>query len=348
MSSKPFWTPLATSLLAGALVVGSGTPLPAHVAVETLNPVGGLPPNIVGQMREAAAFVETADGRFLVFDRRAQAVFGVDAKKTVAKKLITIGPSDGEILRPLAFVVGNERTFFVLDQPGNNERVQQFFDDGTAIARFRRFPSAGEPLRLNADAMLSTGFGPMAAIGKNLLTQIPDGKALMSEVTMTGQITRRIGELRPTGHEGDAPLHRALNSGLPLVAPDGSLYFVFTAGVPMFRKYSADGQFLYERHIEGPEMDAAIQSLPNAWPTRSLGGLEFPIVDSTVRTAAIAPSGELWISLGVPFTYVYDADGNKTRTIIFRGAGIIAPNNFFFARGGSVLVTPGCYEYEAR
>lgn len=345
MCSKPFWTPLATSLLAGAIIVGSGVPLPARIAAETLNPIGGLPPNIVGQVREPAAFIETGDGRFLVFDRRAQTVSAVDAKKATIKKLISIGPSDGEILRPLTFVVGDERTFFVVDQPGSNERVQQFYDDGTPLAVFRRFPSPGEPLRLNADAMLSTGFGPMTAIGRNLLTQIPDGAALMSEITMTGQVTRRIGTLRRTGHESDAPLHRALNAGIPLVSPDGSLYFVFSTGVPMFRKYSAAGEFLYERHIEGPEVDATIQALPNAWPMRRVGALEFPLVDSTVRAAAIAPNGDLWISLGVPFTYVYDTGGNKTRTIVFRGAGAMAPNYFFFAKGGRLLVTPGCYEY---
>jgi hypothetical protein len=46
------------------------------------------------------------------------------------------------------------------------------------------------------------------------------------------------------------------------------------------------------------------------------------------------------------FTVVYDAGGNKPRTVQFRGAGIIAPGRFFFVKGGRMLVAPGCYEFQ--
>lgn len=311
-----------------------------------LSPVGGLPPQLVGQLREPAAFVETADGRYLVFDRRAQAVFSVDARKTTLTKLIPIGPSDGEILQPEAFVLAPDRTFSVLDNPGNYQRVQTFYDNGTALSVFRRWPSPTDAPRLNVDTAILTGLGPIATTaGRDVLAQVPDGTALLSRFSADGRITQRIDQLRATGHERDTGLHQALNAGLPLVAPDGSLYFIFTTGVPMYRKYSAAGALLFERHIEGPELDGTIQSLPTAWPTRRVGGREFPIVTSTVRTAAIDAKGQVWISLAVPFTYVYDADGNKARTVQFRGAGVISPGSLFFARGGHLLVTPGCYEF---
>ncbi len=296
-------------------------------------------------MREPAAFVETPDGRYLVFDRRAQSVFSVDATKTSIKKIIAIGPSDGEILRPLAFINGPDRTFFILDNPGAYDRVQRFYDTGTPLSAFRRWPVAGETFQLNSDAMISSGFGAMTAIGGDLLAALPDGAALMGQLSMTGQMTRKTGVLRQTGFERDPAVHRALNAGRPLVAPDGSLYFIFTTGVPVFRKYSAAGELLFERHVEGPELDGTIQSLPTEYQKRTIQGREFPNVTTTVRTAAIDPLGRLWISLTEPFTYVYDADGNKVRTIQFRGAGIIAPSSFFFAKGGRVLVTPGCYEF---
>jgi len=331
------------------LIASVGAWLPARSAVDVLTAVGGLPPNIVGQLRDPAAFVETPDGRFLVLDRRAQVVFVIDAAKTTLKRLVNIGPSDGEILRPLAFVSGPERTFSILDNPGNYERVQTFHDTGTPLSVFRRFPSSDDALRVNVDAMLSSGFGAIAAIGRELLTQIPDGAALMSQLNAEGHITRRIGVLRPTGHERDPELHRALNTGIPLVAPDGSLYFVFTAGVPMIRKYSSSGTLIYERHVEGPELDPTLQALPTEWPRRKIEGREFPNVTSTVATAAIDHSGRLWISLAVvPVTYVYDTDGSRMRTVQFRGAGVILARSFFFTRNQHVLVTPGCYEFDAR
>ena len=56
--------------------------------------------------------------------------------------------------------------------------------------------------------------------------------------------------------------------------------------------------------------------------------------------------GNLWISLSVPFTYVYDATGEKTRTVQFKGADTLAPSSLFFTRDGRVLVTPGCYVFK--
>ena len=67
-----------------------------------------------------------------------------------------------------------------------------------------------------------------------------------------------------------------------------------------------------------------------------------------IRTAAVDPAGNLWISLTAPYTYVYDSAGDKRRTLQFRAAGIVAPTSFFFTRDGRVLITPGCYAFESR
>ena len=53
------------------------------------------------------------------------------------------------------------------------------------------------------------------------------------------------------------------------------------------------------------------------------------------------------VSFVVPYTYVFDRDGDKTRTVQFRAAGIIAPNSLFFGNGDRILVTPGLYEFGA-
>ena len=73
---------------------------------------------------------------------------------------------------------------------------------------------------------------------------------------------------------------------------------------------------------------------------------EIPYVIPTVRAAAIDPKGQLWVSLIVPFTYVYDPDGDKIRTVQFLSAGMLAPSSLFFTRTGRLLVTPGCYEFQ--
>ena len=109
----------------------------------------------------------------------------------------------------------------------------------------------------------------------------------------------------------------------------------------MFQKYDAAGQLLFERRIQGREIDALVAGLPATWPTRTTDGGELPLVPPTIRTAAVDPDGRLWIAFTVPYTYVFDRDGDKIRTVQFRGAGIMTPSSLFFGRNGKVLVTPG-------
>jgi len=346
MFSTRFSKPLATSALLAAIFPTAA----ASRAVEVLRPTGGLPPEIVGQMRDPAAFVQTADGKYVVFDRRAQQIYGVDAAKKSLKKLVAIGQPDGQILRPDVFAYNSaNKTFVVIDGPGSYERVQTFYEDGTPIGRFQRWPARPGDTKFTVNSVVYRGIGAIALVGRNLITRGQDADGLMSEFDGDGNVVRRIGRLRATGQESDALLHHALNAGIPLVAPDGSIYFVFTAGVPMLRKYSAAGDLIFERHIEGPELDGVLQNLPTSWPRRKgPGESEFPAIDSTVTTAAIDGDGQVWISLGVPFTYVYDAGGNKTRTLQFRGSELMVPTSFFFTKDNRILVTPGCYEFSAK
>ena len=114
----------------------------------------------------------------------------------------------------------------------------------------------------------------------------------------------------------------------------------------MFRKYDAEGNLLFERHIEGAELDDLLATLPTRWPTRRVEDRELPLVTPTVRTAAVDPAGRLWVSLSLPYTYVYDSHGDKMRTLQLRAAGTISPTSLFFTRDGRLLVTPGCYEFQ--
>lgn len=141
-------------------------------------------------------------------------------------------------------------------------------------------------------------------------------------------------------------MHLALNTGLPLVDPRGGFYFVFQAGEPRFRKYDANGTLLFERVIQGRELDPLLASQPTAWPARPRGGRELPVVPPVIRAAAVDPSGRLWVSFVVPWTYVYDTDGDKVRVVQFSTTGTLAPASLSFARGGRLLVTPGCYVFK--
>jgi hypothetical protein len=117
-------------------------------------------------------------------------------------------------------------------------------------------------------------------------------------------------------------------------------------GRPMFRKYDAAGALLFERHVEGREIDELIANQPTQWPRRVIDDHETPFVSPVVRAAAVDAKGQLWMAMAPSFTYVYDRDGDKVRTVQFSAAGIINPTSLSFTPRGRLLVTPGCYEFD--
>ncbi len=339
------WALVAAAAILAALAL-TATPSPAAGPVEELRATGGLPPDIVGVYREPAAFQQLASGQYLVFDRRAHAVFGVDAAATTTWKLVDIGQEPGRLLDPTAFDSEPGGSFVVADAPARVERVQIFAAGGRRLGGFS-LPGRSTP-RLTIGGVVLSGVGSLQYGGRSILMNQPETGWLITEFGLGGTPTRSMGALRKTGHEGDSPVHLALNSGLPLADPTGGYYFVFLAGVPMFRKYDASGRMVFERHIEGPELDATIQGLPTEWPMHRAGGELVPLVVPVIRTAAVDPAGQLWIALMQPFTYVYDRTGDKVRVVQFRGAGILQPTSLSFAGPGRLLVTPGCYEFQTR
>jgi hypothetical protein len=345
------WTPVGSALPLPRL--GAPQPPSPRVApppgrVRLLRSIAGVPPDIVGTFREPVAFQQVSSGQFFVFDRRGHTVYGIDKDMTGAWKVVQIGREAGRILEPTAFASAPNGTFVVADQPAVLERVQLF---GSGGALEGSFTLPGRPVESVAiDGIVMNGVGSLQYDGRSIFINQPETGALVSEYAVQGSIVRTFGTLRPTGHESDRDVHMALNTGLPLVNPRGGFYFVFQAGVPMYRKLTDAGALVFERHIEGPELDDTIQNLPTTWPRRKgTGDRILPVVRPVVRTAAVDGGGNLWVVFaGLPYTYVYDPNGERARVVQFWGAGTISPSGLFFAAADRLLVTPGCYIFDPR
>jgi len=316
---------------------------PSPGRVEELHSVDSLPPDIVGKFREPMGFARVPDGPYYVFDRRGHSVHTVDEHGATFRTLVEIGGEEGRLLDPSAFDVAADGSFAVADAPGGRERVQVFGPAGIRTGGFTR-PGrfAG---RVAIGSLVLSGVGSLIYTGSSVILSEPDTGWLLTEYTTGGQPIRSIGQLRATGQEADREVHLALNAGLALPEPSGGFYFVFLAGVPAFRRYDAGGQLLFERVIQGRELDPILASMPQRWPRRNVGDRELPLVPPVVRTAAVDPIGRLWISFVLPYTYVFDADGDKVRTVQFRAAGIVAPSSLSFAGKNRILITPGCYQF---
>lgn len=332
-------------LLPGALSISPAAfeQSPSPGRVDILQSVGGLPPHIVGRFREPLGFEHVEGGPSYVFDRRGHSVHTVDDESGSVRTLVEIGGEDGRLLDPSAFDVAHDGSFAVADAPGGRERVQVFGPAGIRIGGFTR-PGrlAG---RVALGSLVLSGVGSLVYTGSSVVLSEPDTGWLLTEYTTLGSPLRSMGRLRATGQEADPEVHLALNAGLALPEPDGGFYFVFLAGTPAFRKYNAGGELLFERTIQGRELDGMLASMPQRWPRRSVDGRELPMVPPVVRTAAVDGAGRLWVSFVLPYTYVFDRDGEKVRTVQFRASGIIAPTSLAFDKVMHVLVTPGCYEF---
>jgi hypothetical protein len=318
----------------------------AAPAVEVLRSSGGLPPHIVGAYEEPVDFQQASDGTYFVFNRRGHTVHAVDPARQASRKVVVLGGEEGRIIQPSGFDVTSDGRIVVADMPRAQQRVQTFDAQGTRLSGFFL---PGRPLaRVTIDNVMLNGAGSVQHAGRTLLISHPESGALFTEYSLGGYAQRSLGRLRPTGFEEDRELHVAMNAGLPLVAPDGGFYYVFVTGTPIFRKYDAKGVLQFERHVEGRELDASLAAQPTRWPRRTVEGDEVPFVAPIVRAAAVNDRGQLWISLSVPYTYVYDADGDKIRTVQFRAAGLVSPISLSFSPSGRLLVTPGCYEFDPR
>ena len=318
----------------------------AALHVDVLRSVGALPPHITGLFEEPVAFQQVANGYYFVFDRRAHAIYQIDPDRTNAHKVVDVGQEPGRIIQPGGFDTTAEGSFVVADVPRGQERIQIF---GPGALRTGGFFIAGRSMpQVILGNYAVSGISSLQLSGHSIFLSEPERGSLITEYSVTGIPQRTIGRLRATGHEQERDLNLALNAGLPLVDPTGGFFYVFLTGQPMFRKYDAHGTLVFERHIEGREIDDLVAAQPTTWPTRQLEDREVPFVQPIVRTAAVDAQGQLWVSLVVPFTYVYDPHGDKARTVQFSAAGIISPTSLFFTRAGRLLVTPGCYEYDPR
>lgn len=312
--------------------------------VETLHASGALPAHIADAFQDPAAYQQADNGTSYVFDRRAHAVYSISGG--VVKKIVNIGSEPGHIIDPSAFAIDPaDETFVVADAPLRRQRIQIFNAEGGRIGGFTL--AEREVARVTFDNVVLNGIGSIQFTGHSVLLSQPETGGLADELDFYGRTLQAFGNLRRTAHEDERDLHLALNSGIPLVDPTGGFYFVFNTGVPVFRKYDAHGRLVFERHIEGPELDDYVRTLPTVWPKRTTAdGDLLPFVSPAIRAAAVDRQGRLWVALMQPYTYVYDTHGEKIRTVQFKGAAVLAPNSLFFTKDGRVLVTPGCYEFK--
>jgi len=329
----------AAVFVTAALVLPSAT---GSRTVDVLAPVFAVPAHIVTRFSDtSAAFAVSSAGTYVILDRREHAVYTVDASGKNLRRVLEIGMEAGRVHQPSALALASDDIIAIFDAPNGFDRIQYFSMSGMQIGGFY-LPVRTGP-RITIEGLLIDSADSLGFTGRTFLVNQPEWGALVAEFDINGRPIRQIG-LPRAAPEADRDVSLAMNIGIPIADPAGGFFFVFQTGVPIFRKYDQAGNLVFERHIEGPELDERIRALPTTWASRRPGTK--PVVSPLVRAAAADRLGRLWISLATPYTYVYDGRGEKVRTVQFQAAGIVSPSSFFFTRQGRLLVGPGGYEYE--
>ena len=70
-----------------------------------------IPAHLAGRFRESRSFSQAATGQFLVFDRRAHAVFSIDEAMSIVRPIVEIGGEPGHLLGPTAFSAAADGSF---------------------------------------------------------------------------------------------------------------------------------------------------------------------------------------------------------------------------------------------
>ncbi len=334
---------LCTALAAITGAAGGTQQRASPGTIDVLHSIDAVPAATMGRFRDPTACARVPGGPYYVFDRRGHSVHTIDADNGSVRTLVEIGGEEGRLLDPSAFDVAADGSFAVADGPGGRERVQVFGAAGIRTGGFTRAWRGAARVALGS--LVLSGVGSLVYTGRSVVLSEPDTGWLLGEFTPLGAPLRSIGRLRPTGHEDDREVHLALNAGMALPTADGGFVFVFITGPPAFRRYAADGTLLFERVIQGTELDPVLAALPKRWPRRTVGDRQLPLVPPVVRTTAIDPDGNLWVTFVQPFTYVYAPDGEKIRTVQFRAGGVVAPTHLSFSSRNHLVVAPGCYSF---
>jgi hypothetical protein len=341
-------TALAVWVVVGLTSRGGGEIRAAEApdVVQVLKPIAALPIAIATALPEPIAFVETSSGDEVILDRKQSSLFLVDAARADARRIVGSGPGPSGLTSPSALALSSADLIAVADVVNDVNRIQYFSPRGARVGGF--YLPDRPRAHVSYGGLAINQINALVFERQSFFVNLPSRGQLISELDASGQTVRQIGALRATGQPPNPDLDALLNIGVPVRAPDGGFYFIFETGVPMFRKYDATGALVFERHIEGPELDGALQRLPTVWRLDGPDAGALPIIQPLVRTAAVDRLGRLWISLAAPYTYVYDARGDKIRTVAFHATGPIAVRSLFFADRDRVLVTPGCYEFSAK
>jgi hypothetical protein len=275
--------------------------------------------------------VATHGGKYFVTDFKSNSVLIINEKMEVGGGIGRIGSGPGRLFRPGGIDVASDGTIFVED--GGNQRVEQFNENGNYVGEF---PTTNHE-----------GF----AVGKQKEVYLgqPEEGHLITVYSATGKKLRSFGQLKkfsqeygPTFAEQDDQYAVAVNRVRLSVDGHGDLYVSFML-LPLLQKYSPDGKLLFERRIEGTEIDELKEAIRRSkYLSTGRDGVDARII---ALDPVIDQAGEhIFVPLIDGSVYVADMSGRRL-CLLHPQVQLKSGQTFYpFIAGlgarGELLVTP--------
>ena len=308
--------------------------------------IAALPPDLAGQFAEPAGFAQLPSGDYLVFDRRGHTVFRVDPGFGAARPLVSIGSRTRAHSAAL-------RIRSRPDGPAGARRCAG--DDGAHPGVLDRRHASRRILAAPATRGARAIRRPHA---ERRLDAARDGASDRAAQPARDRLAHHRVPLQRTGGPHHRTPARHWSRGVAARPPGAEQRLSAADSVGRLllrlpRRRAALSTLFSSRRAairsrnSGPRARSSDPGIADQLESRRHSAdRTVPIVRSIVRSAAVDATGQLWVSFSVPYTYVYDDDGEKRRTIQLYGAGPLAPSSLSFAPDGRLLVTPGGYVFK--